>query len=165
MWLEPITDRTSGDVAYAKQLNNKFRSNGSFDSFTEEEKEKWLSGLKGCLNAIDLNRIEGNTEHLKNLLLSYGYTTNSLGYKTDWTVSDFPYVKELERIRQNVQYLVDGYYIQKKKIPNSSSQPTYVQLNDIEEVLFLLNQMINVMVQNFNRICGTFVSGQSTILP
>lgn len=51
--IEMITDRTSSDVVFAKQLLKKGLAN-----MTTEEKDLFLSGLKGAYNYTDFNRVE-----------------------------------------------------------------------------------------------------------
>ena len=51
--VEMITDRSASDVLLAKNLIKK-----GFQNMTEDEKNSFLSGLKGAYNYIDVNRIE-----------------------------------------------------------------------------------------------------------
>ena len=51
--IEMITDRSASDVLLAKNLIKK-----GFQSMTEDEKNSFLSGLKGAYNYSDVNRIE-----------------------------------------------------------------------------------------------------------
>lgn len=108
-WIEPIWQRTQADVDYALRLNNKIARNG-WSSLTPQEQSDWAAGLIGCLNYWDLNRIEMDSEFLSNLLYQYGYGFGEISAKTDWTMTDFPYSAEMERIRSNVQALIDVYH-------------------------------------------------------
>ena len=42
-----------------------------------------------------------DTEYLADMLNGYGYNQNLL-HKTDWLMSDFPYLSQMERVRTNV---------------------------------------------------------------
>lgn len=51
--VEMITDRSASDVLLAKSLIKK-----GFQNMTEDEKNSFLSGLKGAYNYSDVNRVE-----------------------------------------------------------------------------------------------------------
>lgn len=51
--IEMITDRSASDVLLAKNLIKK-----GFRNMTDDEKNSFLSGLKGAYNYSDVNRIE-----------------------------------------------------------------------------------------------------------
>ena len=82
-----IYDRLSSDVDTA--LNNP-------DS---------TSSLKGAYNYTDLNRIENNCKYVMNLLNNSGlfYYPIIVETKTDWTMKDIPHIKDINRIRKNIQ--------------------------------------------------------------
>lgn len=146
-WQIPIYDRTLADATTARQNQSS------------------ASNLKGALNVSDLNRIEGNIEYLKSVLDTYGYHTTIITH-SEWNVNDLFYLTDMDRIRQNVINLVDAYY-------SYTTTPTIelgnyyldvTDINDVEKVLYDINEILNLMINSF-KPSGTFVSGQSTILP
>lgn len=140
-----IFDRTSADVEYA-------RNNPSA--------EEWL---KGCYNYIDLNRVEEWCKYLSDLLNSYGYG-NLISVKTDWNVKDIQTVEEMERYLNNVKILMETFILKKDtpKLPHTINKLTYIQANDIEKILYDINELIEGMKQNFI-VCGVPSCGQSRI--
>lgn len=100
--LKMVTDRTAEDVAYALSLQEK-----GWAQLTEAQKKEWLAGLKGCLNAADLSRIEAALTELSALLeepLTWSQHVPS--------VPDKRYFKELSenlaRLRNHREYLYTG---------------------------------------------------------
>lgn len=157
-WIEPVWQRTQADVDYALHLNNKIARNG-WSSLTPQEQSDWAAGLIGCLNYWDLNRIEMDSEFLSNLLYQYGYGFGGISAKTDWATTDFPYSAEMERIRTNVQTLIDVYHEQGIPLPETLQNLDWRKLNDLENVLKLMKEMIHRMEESF-RYSGTFYCGQ-----
>ncbi|NLJ59299.1 MAG: hypothetical protein GX339_10710 [Tissierellia bacterium] len=161
-WIEPVWQRTQADVDYALRLNNKIAKNG-WSSLTPQEQSDWAAGLIGCLNYWDLNRIEMDSEFLSNLLHQYGYGFGGLPVKTDWDMTDFPHSAEMERIRTNVQTLIDVYHEQDIPLPENLQNLDWRKLNDLENVLKLMKEMIHRMEQSF-RYSGAFYCGQEVAL-
>lgn len=62
------------------------------------------------LNDVDLNRIEYNTRYCYTWLQQQGYGTRQLTYKTDWTKEDIPLWSDIQRVRQNVDYLQECFF-------------------------------------------------------
>lgn len=138
-----IFDRTSEDVEYA-------RNNPSA--------EEWL---KGCYNYIDLNRVEEWCKYLSNLLNSYGYV-NLISEKTDWNIEDIQTVEQMARYLNNVKILMETFILKDNtpKIPDTINKLTYSQANDIERILYDINELIDKMEATF-RYSNTFHSGES----
>jgi hypothetical protein len=138
-----IFDRTSADVEYA-------RNNPSA--------EEWL---KGCYNYIDLNRVEEWCKYLSDLLNSYGYV-NLISEKTDWILTDIQTVDQMARYLNNVKILMKTFILKKDtpKLPHTINKLTYSQANDIERILYDINELIEKMEAIF-RYLGTFYSGES----
>ena len=132
MWITPIIDRQISDIQNMTQ--------------------------KGHLNAEDLNRIEGNTQYLSDVLDEYGYN-QSFSHKTDWLMGDFPYSAEMERVRTNVLELLEVYHEQDTPLPETLEKLDWKKLNALENNLKLMYEMIGRMEESF-RYCGTFNSGQ-----
>lgn len=136
MWITPIIDRQISDIQNMTQ--------------------------KGHLNAEDLNRIEGNTQYLHEVLLGYGYSQSPIT-KTNWVMAEFPYIETMERMRKNTKEIIEGYYDQPTQIPLSIETLTWQKLNDIEKALLETKEMISKMEESY-RYAGTFYVGQEVIL-
>ena len=124
-WIEPIYDRTSGDVINAE-------SNVS------------MINPKGCYNAIDLNRIENDVQWIsEDLVARKIYRTQlSLAVRTNWNQSDIPTREDMNRIINNVKMLmsVSNPEVQNKFQPiYESSQIPYSLANDIEYNLQIMH--------------------------
>jgi hypothetical protein len=131
-------------------------------SWTEPTTNRSKSN-KGYFNIEVINRIESNCEYLEEQLNSYGYTI-SIITKTDWETSDFPYLTEINRIRDNVNALLEAYYTQ-----DDSPDITYwnslnwEDANSLEENLKNIYDLLELMAENF-KYAGTFYAGQEVIL-
>ena len=148
-FITPIINRTLADATYA--MNNQ----GS------------ALELKGALNISDLNRIEKNTYFLEDKLLSYGYGAIDITRKNeDWVKSDLLYIGDIDRIRQNVINLVDGYNAISGSpvIIVGDVTISYVDINSIEQFIYNTNLLLDRMIAYFRK-SGTFKSGQGVILP
>ena len=126
---ELIFDRTEADVTYAK------------------EHQSSAEHLKGAYNYTDLNRIEEWTDYLATELNSYSYITDPT-IKTDWTEADIPTYEHMERIRSNINAL-KNVYCATTSVPSSLSQMTYKKANDIERVLYEINENFENMKKEF----------------
>lgn len=108
MWQQPIYDRTKADVS---------------------------AGADKCyINAALLNRLEGNSAYLAELL------GPKIQTKT-WTPTDLLTRSEMERILQNIQTLRDAYHT----LPGTPALPEtpstlYSDINTMEQVQLLVNR-------------------------
>lgn len=133
--IPPITDRTRADVNFADARPDNAAPN------------------KGALNYQDLNRIESNCSYLAGQISSYGYDI-SITVKTDWTMQDFPYRGEVDRIRGNVDTLLDALY----RLPGSPEIKYWDSLdwndaNSLEQNILNLDILLQRMAAVFLR-CG-----------
>lgn len=161
-WIEPVWYRTKADVDRVWYLNNKIAEDG-LPSLTPAEQAEWLSGMLGALNYFDLNRIEIDTAWLAKRLLNYGYSTGVEDIKTDWTMPDMTYTAELERVRVNIQRLIDGYHAQAAQLPVDLQEPGWQDINTVERILYEMREMIQRMEQSY-RYCGEITCGQGVVL-
>lgn len=138
-----IFDRTASDVQYAK--NNP-------------SAQEWL---KGCYNYIDLNRVEEWCKYLSDLLNSYGYG-NLISVKTDWNVKDIQTIEQMARYLNNIKILMETFVLKNDtpQLPESIDKLTFQKANDIEKILFDINELIEKMEAIF-RYSGTFYSSES----
>lgn len=123
--MEWVYDRTQEDVERAKLLTQKYAAG----TITETEKKEWAAGMKGALNASDLNRIEGNIREIAGIL-AITVTTKT------WGKNQIPRVSDFKRIRDNVQRIRDAWSTL-KDTPVTPDTPlvTYQQWNAIERIL------------------------------
>lgn len=136
VWITPIADRTEADVSYAKAN----RGNESFN--------------KGAFNPYyDFNRIETNCEYLAGQLNAYGYSV-LITVKTNWAEDDFPEQDEVDRIRNNVNTLIDSFH----KLPGSPdirywNSLDWNDMNSLEQNIKNLDILLQRMAAVFLR-CG-----------
>jgi hypothetical protein len=117
--------------------------------------------LKGCLNLLDLNRIESNIAYLAERMESYSYAPN-IHFK-QWNRDDLPNFNDMTRIMENVQALVSAFYSPDNP-PPLSAMTHYAGINAIEENLYLLKQLLDCMESSFSKV-GTIKSGSTMFLP
>lgn len=95
---EMITDRTQADVDEVYTLKSMFQVVDSVGAYiliktlgtkylvftgTQSQLDKYMGGLKGCINYTDLNRIGNAIRYLKVWFNSLGFYPNIIG-KNDW---------------------------------------------------------------------------------
>lgn len=144
--LDMIQDRVSNDAQYARSVQS---------TVTED--------LKGAYNASDLNRVETNCEILANYLQYLGYAC-TIETKTDWVMSDIPYlVEHVNRIRYNVIKIIRCFlkYQNEANVPNIliNNYMNYIQANNIEISLQLTIDFIDYMIAQYP-ICGEHYCGE-----
>lgn len=90
---------------------------------------------KGYINTVDLNRIENNMQVMANVLECKINTRY-------WKDGEFIYLKDLERMRSNLQKLVTAFPLTPKS-PQIPSAPfvVYNQWNDIEKIIYDLHSL------------------------
>lgn len=127
------------------------------------EKDVQDGTKKGSLCADDLNRIENNSAYLRNKLALYGFYA-VFQEKWDWDMTDWPILKELNRIRDAVGLLCSCYYVwpQTPELPEDLSHPYYAQFNVIEQVQKDLDGIIDKMVEGY-RYCNDCYCGEEWI--
>lgn len=108
------------------------------------------ANARGKLDSAMLNRIESNCEYLAGQLLLYGYSPGNLTFKTDWVMADFLYRTEIDRVRGNVEALVDAYH----KMTGSPDirywdSIDWTDANALEKNLWNVNQLLVWMISNF----------------
>lgn len=89
-----VTDRNQTDVSEWLRLRSK-----GYGSMSEEEKAKWVAGMRGAYNASDLNRVTEAMVYLAELYRQYGYAVNYTPINithedgttdTTWRLTDIP---------------------------------------------------------------------------
>ena len=118
--------------------------------------------LKGCLNLLDLNRIESNIAYLSERMESYSYAPNIHGKQ--WSRVDMPNQNDMSRIIENIRSLIGAFYPPHDPPELPTTMLSYTDINAIEENLYLLKQMLDCMEASFRKV-GTIKCGATTFLP
>lgn len=143
-WITPITDRTQEDIEILK----KYELIG-YNNLSESQKEIWRLGMRGALNATDLNRIEINTQYLANLL-----DVNGLEIKRNWEIKDICLDADFNRILGNIDILKDQFCLDFEYeilLPETPDIPIndYEKLNQVEYILDVMHDYL-VKVLNWS---------------
>lgn len=144
--LNMIFDRTQDDVDRVSYLANLWTENG-FTGTTTELSE-WVSDLKGAYNASDLNRVGSAVEYLTDTLYSMGYNVPTVP-KDDWTETDIPMQSQMDIYINNIHLLRDILPYVAPDAPDAPENLTYEQANNIEEILYRLENVLLAMKENF----------------
>lgn len=118
--------------------------------------------LKGCLNLLDLNRIEGNIAYLAEKMESYSYAPNI--HDRRWEKSDLPNQDDMSRIVDNIRSLTSAFYSPDNPPSLPDTMLSYSDINAIEENLYLIKQLLDCMQSSFKQ-AGTIKSGSTMFLP
>lgn len=118
--------------------------------------------LKGCFNLLDLNRIESNIAFLAEKMESFSYAPNIHGKQ--WSRLDMPNQNDMSRIVDNIRSLIDAFYPPDNPPSLPTTMLSYNDINAIEENLYLIKQLLDVMQTSFKKV-GTIKSGSRMILP
>ena len=118
--------------------------------------------LKGCLNLLDLNRIEDNIAYLAEMMENFSYSPNIHG--KHWGRVDLPNQNDMSRIIENIRALISAFYSPDNPPSLPTTMLSYGDINAIEENLYLIKQLLDNMINSF-KIVGTIKSGATTFLP
>ena len=118
--------------------------------------------LKGCLNLLDLNRIEGDIAYLAEKMESYSYSPNI--HDRRWEKSDLPNQNDMSRIIENIRALMSAFYSPDSPPSLPDTMLSYNDINAIEENLYLIKQLLDCMQSSFKQ-AGTIKSGSTMFLP
>ena len=134
-WIDPIYDRTYGDVLQA-------------------EADRDIQNPKGCYNYGDLNRIENNTKYVMEDMIARKIikVPPSLAIKLNWTEKDIPTREDMVRIIQNVRLLMDlsnPEVFDSFDIIYDSTQFTYTLANSIEKNLNIMKNQPELPIQKW----------------
>ena len=131
-FIQPITDRTILDIDKLQEYDEI-----GYKNLTTEQKNEWLSGMKGALNSSDLNRIESNQQYIFTLLSNQYILT----FKTNWLMTDFVEDSDENRILMNLKTLMQPFNFDEE--PQVPEKP----LNYFEKI----NQIENIILQIYNK--------------
>ena len=155
-WIGPVYDRTQADVDYAKLKLAQW----SVRHFSADS--PFVMDLKACLNAYDINRIEGNTEILAERISDSGYSVKP--EVKVWTNTEFPLDSDAQRIIQNVALLIAVWYQQQGAPALPDELLTYEDVNAVEKNLALIKELLDYKDMAIQK-SGTFHSGSRRWLP
>ena len=131
-FIQPITDRKILDIDKLQEYDEI-----GYKNLTTEQKNEWLSGMKGALNSSDLNRIESNQQYIFTLLSNQYILT----FKTNWLMTDFVEDSDENRILMNLKTLMQPFNFEEE--PQVPEKP----LNYFEKI----NQIENIILQMYNK--------------
>lgn len=146
LWIEAVTDRSQSDVYRVLELLKK-----GWKDFSDSERQEWSAGMKGSLNASDLERVQNNIKLLSDVLeLNLAVSE----------VPEFPTVSLFNEIRENTGKIRNAYCIHSTTpiVPNEPLN-TFEKWNDIERIL---DDVYKILLNNFHYYCGTEIyAGES----
>lgn len=138
-----IFDRRLEDVLLSREIIEKKVK--SFLPLTDEE----INVLeRGTLNLSTINRIENKQVELVEKFAEIGYWVEPITNKT-WDKNSLFFYDDFERINKNMDTLRESFFENKKmpKTPNVSYD--FQTINDLEKILYELEEMIAEVRQNY----------------
>lgn len=147
-FIQPITDRTILDIDKLQEYDEI-----GYKNLTTEQKNEWLSGMKGALNSSDLNRIESNQQYILSLL-STQYT---LTFKTNWLMTDFVEDSDENRILSNLKTLMQPFDFDAQMVAPNKPLNYFEKINQIESIIL---QMYNKYNERGESVRGGFYTDQ-----
>lgn len=111
---------------------------------------------------VELNRIENYNKYVENWLKTYYGVNKRLTNKIDWTINDIVDLKDINRIKSNINKLLDalGSNMSLTIINQTNQVWTSEKANEIERTL---REFISILgsLQFNNNITGLTISGQT----
>lgn len=157
---ELVYNRTQADVDRVYTLKNKILT-GGLAALSAEEKAEYLAGMKGAYNYTDFNRLGEAVAYLVERMKELDIHDSSIIPKVDWVMGDTPTQSQvsnllscLTKLRAKLSLLDDA-----PSVPNSLDKLTYQTANDMELLLWMIDQRITQTTAAF-RYSGTMYCGQ-----
>ena len=157
---ELVYDRTQTDVDRVYTLKNKILT-GGLAALSAEEKAEYLAGMKGAYNYTDFNRLGEAIAYLVERMKELDIHDSSIIPKVDWVMGDTPTQSQvsnflgcLTKLRAKLSLPDDA-----PSVPNSLDKLTYQTANDMELLLWMIDQRITQTTAAF-RYSGTMYCGQ-----
>lgn len=143
--MDLITDRTVADVQRWQMLRDK-----GWAAMTEDERNEWLSPMKGAYNSSDMNRVESAVEEIADRFEAMGHSI-SLVTKTDWTNADTPTRDDMARYYGNVAKLrsMITVFSTTPAAPSINTKLNYQVANNIEKILLDVNALIDKEIMSW----------------
>lgn len=170
MWLTPITDRTLEDVIYARSKVKEWiaaYSRGKIPTpavTIEGYESSWIRlyshlwgdmsdkrwsdlaptvppDLKGCVNASDLNRIEGNLDYLNQRIVFRGGHPRNMVVKT-WKRGEVVRASDVRRLLNNARSVANLYGLSNVVSIPLETIKGYEDMNNLEIMTRLAKEMV-----------------------
>lgn len=162
--IEMIMDRTMSDVELVKSLVKK-----GLNKMTDDERQSFLSGMRGAYNYTDFNRVESVVKYLSERLVDVPVEIDdfrkeldiawdsaflipydpsdyeSINVKTDWDVSDMLTETDRARYIGNVEHIALSLSNLPESFPTSLDGLTYSGANAIEQSLVNLDVLLSAL--------------------
>ena len=107
-----------------------------------QERDEWLSGMRGAYNATDLNRVNMAMEYLNGWITNAGYATGYADQGIEWTMSDIQVQAQMAAYLNNVAAIGSVFPIENPlTLPESIVYLTYIGANAIEKILVLTDKI------------------------
>lgn len=117
--------------------------------------------------AVDLNRVENNTEHMSNLLAQYGYASGITSVINNRDITSYDDIESINRVENNLDKIKNCFYTpegwQDAKTWIANMKFNYMDAFRYENNLNLLFNLANTLIDNFI-YCGTYYVGEEVIL-
>lgn len=133
-----ITDRTQNDIDRVNELAQKMM----LGTASTQERDEWLSGMRGAYNATDLNRVNMAMEYLNGWITDAGYATGYVDQGIEWTMSDIQVQTQMAAYLNNVVAIGSVFTLENPPSPPESIvYLTYIGANAIEKILVLTDKI------------------------
>lgn len=151
---------------YVERVDNKLVLKGDGRAYVENDVLVVRIGvvydLKGCLNVIDINRIEENIAYISKKLVELAYPSTISAKR--WTKDNLPTELDIQRIIQNVRSLITAFYQPSNAPTLPSTMLSYNDINALERNIDLIKYLLDCMVASFRKV-GMYKSGATMFLP
>ena len=114
-------------------------------------------------NTSDLNRVETAVKGIAEYMNKIGYAVNVNGRTAEWNIEDFPTYEEMERFLNNVLNIRKQMNKNDVTLPLSMNLLTYIDANNIEKFLQIIDETLKAMGTSYRR-CGITISGYNQYL-
>ena len=157
---ELVYNRTQADVDRVYTLKNKILT-GGLAALTAEEKAEYLTGMKGAYNYTDFNRLGEAITYLVEQMKKLDIHDSSIVPKVDWVMGDTPTQSQVRNLLNCLTKLRAKLSLPDNtpSVPNSLDKLTYQTANDMEFLLWIIDQRIMQTTTAF-RYSGTMYCGQ-----
>lgn len=149
-----IFDRTQEDLQKVLDIRAKLTESG-WNSLTDDEKVDWVScALKGSYNYTDRNRVETAVNIINKKLMEYGYIDYELEVITDRDMQTIDEFVSIKRYLDNIQILMEKFFVlaTTPELPSSLDGIDIEKANNIEKILFDLNNIISYIENDYVRM-------------
>ena len=157
---ELVYNRTQADVDRVYTLKNKILT-GGLAALTAEEKAEYLAGMKGAYNYTDFNRLGEAIAYLVEQMKKLDIHDSSIVPKVDWVMGDTPTQSQVRNLLSCLTKLRAKLSLPDNapSVPNSLDKLTYQTANDMELLLWMIDQRITQTTAAFH-YSGTMYCGQ-----